>query len=139
MMIDLKKAMLDPTRVFSEPADVVANKELTRDQKIEILRRWEYDAHQLEVAEEEAGMAVRRPEMFDQVIQALHALGADRDHLNATVAPVQRRPLRVVMPVALRWSAMACGAVVPSASAASISATMRRIKISISARRCTVP
>ncbi len=79
MMIDLKKAMLDPTRVFGEPADVVANKELTRDQKIEILRRWEYDAHQLEVAEEEAGMAVRRPEMFDQVIQALHALDADRD------------------------------------------------------------
>ena len=79
MKIDLKKAMLDPTRVFSEPADVVANKELTRDQKIEILRRWEYDAHQLEVAEEEAGMAVRRPEMFDQFIHALHALGADRD------------------------------------------------------------
>lgn len=79
MMIDLKKAMLDPTRVFGEPADVVANNELTRDQKIEILRRWEYDAHQLEVAEEEAGMAVRRPEMFDLVIQALHALGADRD------------------------------------------------------------
>ena len=54
-MIDLKKAMLDPTRVFGEPADVVASNELTRDQKIEILRRWEYDAHQLEVAEEEAG------------------------------------------------------------------------------------
>ena len=79
MMIDLKKAMLDPTQVFDEPEEVVANNELTRDQKIEILRRWEYDAHQLEVAEEEAGMAVRRPEMFDQVVQALHALGAARD------------------------------------------------------------
>ena len=79
MMIDLKKAMLDPTPVFDEPEEVVANNELTRDQKIEILRRWEYDAHQLEVAEEEAGMAVRRPEMFDQVVQALHALGAARD------------------------------------------------------------
>ena len=79
MMIDLKKAMLDPTQVFDEPEEVVANNELTRDQKIEILRRWEYDAHQLEVAEEEAGMAVRRPEMFDLVVQALHALGAARD------------------------------------------------------------
>ncbi|MCH8321615.1 MAG: hypothetical protein IIB64_00880 [Proteobacteria bacterium] len=77
--MDLKKAMLDPTQVFDEPEEVVANNELTRDQKIEILRRWEYDAHQLEVAEEEAGMAVRRPEMFDQVVQALHALGAARD------------------------------------------------------------
>ncbi len=78
-MIDLKKAMLDPTMVFKDPKDVVANVELTRDQKIEILHRWEYDAHQLEVAEEEAGMAVRRPEMFDLVVQALHALGVERD------------------------------------------------------------
>ncbi len=78
-MIDVKTAMLDPTMVFKDPKDVVANVELSRDQKIEILRRWEYDARQLEVAEEEAGMAVRRPEMFDRVLQALHALGVERD------------------------------------------------------------
>ncbi len=78
-MIDVEKAMLDPTMVFEDPKEVVTNDELTRDQKIEILRRWEYDAHQLEVAEEEAGMAVRRPEMLDHVIQALHTLGAERD------------------------------------------------------------
>ncbi len=78
-MIDLKKAMLDPTMVFKDPKDVVANVELTRDQKIEILRRWEYDARQLEVAEEEAGMAVRQPDMFDRVVQALHALDVKRD------------------------------------------------------------
>ncbi len=78
-MIDVKKAMLDPTMVFKDPNEVVASDELTRDQKIEILRRWEYDAHQLEVAEEEAGMGVRRPEILDRVIQALHTLGAERD------------------------------------------------------------
>ncbi len=78
-MIDVNKAMLDPTMVFKDPKDVVANVELTRDQKIEILRRWEYDAHQLEVAEEEAGMAVRQPDMFDRVVQALHALDVKRD------------------------------------------------------------
>ena len=78
-MIDVKTAMLDPTMVFEDPMDVVANDELTRDQKIEILRRWEYDARQLEVAEEEAGMAVRRPEMFDLVLQAMHTLGVERD------------------------------------------------------------
>ena len=78
-MIDVNKAMLDPTMVFTNPNDVVANVEHTHDQKIEILRRWEYDARELEVAEEEAGMAVRRPEMFDRVLQALHALGAERD------------------------------------------------------------
>ena len=78
-MIDVNKAMLDPTMVFKDPKDAVANVELTRDQKIEILRSWEYDARQLEVAEEEAGMAVRRPEMFDLVLQALHTLSVERD------------------------------------------------------------
>ncbi len=78
-MVDVKKAMLDPTMVFEDPQDVVATDELTRDQKIEILHRWEYDARELEVAEEEAGMAVRRPEMFDLVVQALHTLGVERD------------------------------------------------------------
>ncbi len=79
-MIDVKRAMLDPTSVFKDPEEVVvASDELSRNQKIEILRRWEYDARQLEVAEEEAGMAVRRPDMFDRVVQALHRLGAERD------------------------------------------------------------
>ncbi len=78
-MIDVKQAMLDPTSVFKDPTDVVADENLNRDQKIEILRRWEYDARELEVAEEEAGMAVRRPDMFDRVVQALHMLDVDRD------------------------------------------------------------
>ena len=78
-MLDVKKAMLDPTSVFEDPEDVVATDDLNREQKIEILRRWEYDAHELEVAEEEAGMAVLRPDMFDRVVRALHTLGAVRD------------------------------------------------------------
>ncbi len=78
-MINLEKAMLDPTAVFDTPAQLLATDELNRNQKIEILRRWEYDAHELEVAEEEAGMAVRRPEMFDLVVKALNDLGAKRD------------------------------------------------------------
>lgn len=78
-MIDVEKAMLDPTEVFEEPSEVVSADELTREQKIEILRRWEYDAHQLQVAEEEAGMSLRRPELLDLIIQALHGLGVERD------------------------------------------------------------
>jgi len=78
-MIDVKQAMLDPTSVFKDPTDVVADENLSRDQKVEILHRWEYDARQLEVAEEEAGMAVRLPDMFDRVVQALHTLGVERD------------------------------------------------------------
>ena len=78
-MTNIKKAMFDPTNVFADPSEVVADPELTRDQKIEILRRWEFDAHELEVAEEEAGMTVLHPEMFDRIVKALHALGAERD------------------------------------------------------------
>ncbi len=78
-MIDVKQAMLDPTSVFKDPTDVVADENLSRDQKIEILHRWEYDARELEVAEEEAGMAVLQPDMFDRVIQALHTLGVELD------------------------------------------------------------
>ena len=58
---------------------MVASNELTRNQKIEILRRWEFDARALEMAEEEAGTAILGPEMFDRVVQALHTLGAERD------------------------------------------------------------
>jgi hypothetical protein len=78
-MINLKKAMLDPTSEFRDPEEVVASGELNRDQKIEILHRWEYDARELEVAEEEAGMAVRRPDMFGRVLQALQTLGVEHD------------------------------------------------------------
>ena len=78
-MTNIEKAMFDPTNVFADPSEVVADPELTRDQKIEILCRWEFDAHGLEVAEEEAGMTVLHPEMFDRIVKALHALGAERD------------------------------------------------------------
>ncbi len=37
------------------------------------------NAHQLEVAAEEAGIAVRRPEVFDRVVQALRMRDVDRD------------------------------------------------------------
>ena len=82
MTIDLETAMLDPTTVFRNPEDVLKQAGLTRTQKIEILRRWEYDAHALEVAEEE-NMASKAPsDVLDRVLSALHALGAspDLDH-----------------------------------------------------------
>ncbi|MDX1486927.1 MAG: hypothetical protein R3268_01905 [Acidiferrobacterales bacterium] len=78
-MIYLRKALLDPTAVYANPIEVVTDASLTREQKIEILRSWEYDARALEVAEEEGGMPVSRPEMFDLVINALRRIGAKRD------------------------------------------------------------
>ncbi|BCR06800.1 hypothetical protein DESUT3_38690 [Desulfuromonas versatilis] len=75
---NVEKALLDPISVFRRPDDVFADDTLTRDQKIRILRRWEYDARELEVAEEE-NMGGGPPDMLDQVLQVLHRLGAEVD------------------------------------------------------------
>ncbi len=77
--IDLEKAMLDPTAVFRNPEDVRQRAELTQSQKIEILRRWEYDAHTLEVAEEENMAGAQPSDVLDRVLSALHSLGASPD------------------------------------------------------------
>ncbi len=75
--IDLRKAMLDPALVFRGPEDVLKREELSREQKIEILRRWKFDALQLQVAEEENMGGEQPSDILDRVLQALHALNAD--------------------------------------------------------------
>ena len=52
-MVDVEKALVDPALVFKTPEEVLADSELSREQKIKILRRWEYDVRELQVAEEE--------------------------------------------------------------------------------------
>ena len=76
--LDLDQAMLDPTSVFAGPEDVVASEEMTDAQKVEILRRWGYDALELEVAEEE-NMTGGEPDILDRVIKALEAMGVEPD------------------------------------------------------------
>jgi hypothetical protein len=46
-------ALRDPSRVFEEPKDVATDRRLTTEQKLSILERWEMDARELAVAEEE--------------------------------------------------------------------------------------
>jgi hypothetical protein len=81
-MIDVEKALLDPGLVFKTPTEVLANNELTRAQKIEILRRWEYDVRELQVADEE-GMEGPEPVTLDAVLDALRTLGAPEDTENS--------------------------------------------------------
>jgi hypothetical protein len=81
-MIDVDKALLDPGLVFKTPAEVLANNELTRAQKIEILRRWEYDVRELQVADEE-GMEGPEPVTLDAVLDALRTLGAPENTENS--------------------------------------------------------
>ncbi|MCH7567561.1 MAG: hypothetical protein IH787_07900 [Nitrospirae bacterium] len=74
--MDLRKAILNPALVFLGPEDVLEGDELTREQKIEVLRRWKFDALQLQVAEEENMGSEQPSDILDRVLQALHALNA---------------------------------------------------------------
>lgn len=69
-MVDIDKALLDPATVFESPDEVLKSEELSREQKISILRRWEYDARQLQVAEEE-NMIGTNGDILDQIMRAL--------------------------------------------------------------------
>ena len=76
--IDLERARLDPSAVFASPEAVVEHPGLTWEQKTDILKRWKYDACELEVAEEE-NMGGGEPSMLEGVLKALAGLGAERD------------------------------------------------------------
>ena len=76
--MDFEKALLDPSGVFGRPKDILEEKSLSREQKIRILRRWEYDVRELEVAEEE-NMAGGPPSRLAEVLEALHTLAAKID------------------------------------------------------------
>lgn len=73
--MEMEKALLDPASVFASPGAVVEDDSLTRDQKVQVLRRWEYDARELEVAEEE-NMGGGPPDILGEVLDALHRLDA---------------------------------------------------------------
>lgn len=73
---DLEQALLDPTAVFEVPREVLARGDLTRDQKVAVLRRWAYDARELETATDE-GMPAESEDLLGRVLEALHLLGAD--------------------------------------------------------------
>jgi hypothetical protein len=76
---ELAKALIDPANVFSDPMAVVNEDSLPDERKREILKRWEYDAREMQVAEEE-GFPAREPGcLLDAILAALHQLGAGPD------------------------------------------------------------
>jgi hypothetical protein len=72
--VDVKVARLDPGTVFRTPEEVLEHPDLTTEQKVDLLQRWEYDERQLDVAEEE-GMAGTSCSILDRVLLALGSLG----------------------------------------------------------------
>lgn len=74
-MTDIKKAKLDPTAVYKSPGEVLEDNTLSREDKIEILRVWEYDAREIQVAEEE-NMPSANSQVLDEVLEVLKKLNA---------------------------------------------------------------
>lgn len=64
------------SRIYCDPGAVVDDQCLSLERKVEILKRWEYDARELQVAKEE-GLSAEAPDgQFDAVLLAMHRLGA---------------------------------------------------------------
>ncbi len=76
--VDMDRALLDPGSVFATPEAVLAHAGLTQQQKIEILQRWEYDASDVAVAEEE-GMPGDNGDVLRRILLALSELTDDVD------------------------------------------------------------
>jgi len=74
--VDLEQALLDPASVFDGPESVLAHPGLSDRQRIQILRRWEYDAAEVSVAIEE-GMPDGNADLLHRVLRALEQLGAE--------------------------------------------------------------
>ncbi len=70
---DLQAALLDPRAFFAEPQDVVANTQLSREDKLAILRQWELDALRLSASESE-GMGGGEEAMLGRVEAAIRML-----------------------------------------------------------------
>ena len=76
---ELDKALLDPAASFSTPADVLTSQRFNKADKIEILRRWEYDAVEMSVASEEGMIGSNGGDLLQQIATALRDLAGDID------------------------------------------------------------
>ncbi len=72
--IDKKEALVNPSKEFSKPKDVVESRELSRDEKKKALEQWEIDARLMQVASEE-GMTGGEPNGLGDVKKAQKDLG----------------------------------------------------------------
>lgn len=73
--LDYDEALRDPAAHFADPASVVDAGALTTEQKIALLRQWEYDESEMAVATEE-GMPGGESSVLQQIAAALAVLDA---------------------------------------------------------------
>jgi len=83
-------AMQDVAKVYGSPADLLADDDLTRPQKLKLLQQWDYDLGLLLVAAEEnmAGPdSGKTSERLRAVRDAIKRLGVDADPEETASSP----------------------------------------------------
>lgn len=78
MANNFERALLDPTTVYKQPQDVLLDETLSKEEKLKVLKQWEYDARGLLVAEEE-NMPGDASSMLQRVLAAIHELDPNYD------------------------------------------------------------
>lgn len=74
-MIDYDKALLDPSAIFKHPSEVLADTDLSKQQKIKILEQWAYDAKEIETADSE-NMQGESASMLHRIMECLQQLNS---------------------------------------------------------------
>ena len=69
------RSLADPSLAFENP-EAVLEADLPREQKVEILKRWEFDMRELSVAEEENMGGGESSSLLSRVRRALRTLEA---------------------------------------------------------------
>jgi len=73
---DYEKALKDPTLIYHNPNDVLVDRQLNDEQRLQILKRWEQDARELDVAQEE-GMTGGESSLLAEILNAMERLDVD--------------------------------------------------------------
>ena len=76
--VDVEQALFNPGSVFAAPEAVLVHDGLSKQQKLEFLRRWEYDATEGCVAVEE-GMPGGESDLLHRILLALDQLAGSID------------------------------------------------------------
>ena len=72
---------LDPSSAYHKPSDILKDDKLSRDEKIDLLKRWAYDEREKAVAEEEnmLGVNADKDNVLDDILRSLLVLGVKSD------------------------------------------------------------
>lgn len=63
--VKYEEVLRDPTSSFDVPDEVVVSEEFTTSQKLEILKRWEFDAQRLQESADEAMAGGERSQLAE--------------------------------------------------------------------------